>query len=128
MSSPSFSSLSSQTVDLAHNLSHKGLVIAGLSGGSGKSVVSVGLTAALRRAGKHVVAYKKGPDYIDAGWMSVAAASPCYNLDPYLMSTETVRRSFYTHLPQEQSGLALVEEIVAFMMALPLKVPIQLLS
>ncbi|MCW5212611.1 cobyrinate a,c-diamide synthase [Desulfobulbus sp. TB] len=70
------------------------LVLAGLSGGSGKSVASVALTAALRRSGKVVVPFKKGPDYIDAGWMTTAAERPCYNLDPYLMSEEVIAASF----------------------------------
>ncbi len=72
----------------------KGIVVAGLSGGSGKSVVSVGLTAALARQGKVVVPFKKGPDYIDAGWLKLAAGRNCYNLDPYLMSMESIRGSF----------------------------------
>ncbi|MBW6520685.1 MAG: cobyrinate a,c-diamide synthase [Desulfoarculaceae bacterium] len=75
----------------------KGLVIAGLAGGSGKSVVAVGLTALLARQGKRVVPFKKGPDYIDAGWLKLAAGSSCYNLDPYLMDEEVIRRSFLTH-------------------------------
>ncbi|MCI5178837.1 MAG: cobyrinate a,c-diamide synthase [Candidatus Electrothrix sp. AW3_4] len=83
------------------------LVIAGLSGGSGKSVASVALTAALRRSRKVVVPFKKGPDYIDAGWMSTAAGRPCYNLDPYLMSEEVIATSFQ----QQAAGadFALVE-------------------
>ena len=64
----------------------KGLVIAGLAGGSGKSVVTVGLIAALVGQGKRVVPFKKGPDYIDAGWLKLAAGRNCYNLDPYLMT------------------------------------------
>ncbi len=72
----------------------KAIVVAGLAGGSGKSVVSVGLTAALTRQGNVVVPFKKGPDYIDAGWMKLAAGRNCYNLDPYLMSMESIRRSF----------------------------------
>ncbi len=70
------------------------IVIAGLSGGSGKSVASVALTAALRRQGNRVVPFKKGPDYIDAGWMTAAAGNPCYNLDPFLMSAEAITDSF----------------------------------
>ncbi|MDU9050140.1 MAG: cobyrinate a,c-diamide synthase [Candidatus Electrothrix sp. Rat3] len=70
------------------------LVIAGLSGGSGKSVASVALTAALCKRGHQVVPFKKGPDYIDAGWMTTAAGHPCYNLDPYLMSDAALADSF----------------------------------
>ena len=74
-----------------------GIVVAGLSGGSGKSVVSVGITAAFRQLGKKICPFKKGPDYIDAGWLQLAAARPCYNLDPYLMDKETIQRSFQKH-------------------------------
>jgi len=72
----------------------KGIVVAGLAGGSGKSVVSVGLTAYLAKKGDNVVPFKKGPDYIDAGWMALAAGKDCYNLDPYLMSEEAIHSSF----------------------------------
>ncbi|KAF0188995.1 MAG: cobyrinate a c-diamide [Desulfobulbaceae bacterium] len=88
-------------------IQRKGIVIAGLAGGSGKSVVSVGLTAALARAGRRVVPFKKGPDYIDAGWLKLAAGRHCYNLDPYLMDEEVVRRSFLTH--SLEAELAIVE-------------------
>ncbi len=74
----------------------KGLVIAGLGGGSGKSVVAVGLAALLARHGT-VAPFKKGPDYIDAGWLKLAAGNPCYNLDPYLMADEDIKTSFRQH-------------------------------
>ncbi|MBE0583404.1 MAG: cobyrinate a,c-diamide synthase [Desulfofustis sp.] len=85
----------------------KAIVVAGLSGGSGKSVVSVGLTAAWRSAGRAVAPFKKGPDYIDAGWLQCAAGRNCYNLDPYLVSREVIQASFR----QRSAGadLALVE-------------------
>jgi len=70
------------------------IVIAGLRGGGGKTFVSVGLTAALRKRGLRVAPFKKGPDYIDAAWLSMAAENPCRNLDLYLMSRDTVVRSF----------------------------------
>lgn len=75
-------------------MERRGVVIAGLAGGSGKSVVAVGIAAALAGRGHHVVPFKKGPDYIDAGWLQLAAGHRCYNLDPYLMSGEAICRSF----------------------------------
>ncbi len=71
------------------------LVIAALRGGAGKTIVSLGLTAAWRlHRGLSVVPFKKGPDYIDSGWLSLAAEKPCYNLDPFLMSSKEMLRSF----------------------------------
>ncbi len=75
----------------------RGLVVAGLGGGSGKSVVSVGLVALLSRRGYGVVPFKKGPDYIDAGWLSLAAGRPCFNLDPFLMDEGPMLSSFAEH-------------------------------
>lgn len=74
------------------------VVIAGVRGGSGKTTLSLGVIAALgARRGLKVVPYKKGPDYIDAGWMSVAAQHPCYTLDSFLMPKEKTRESFLSH-------------------------------
>lgn len=74
------------------------LMVAALRGGAGKTVVSLGLAAAWRRLlGLRVVPFKKGPDYIDAAWLSAAANRPCYNLDPFLMRPEEILRSFVLH-------------------------------
>ncbi len=70
------------------------VLIAALRGGSGKTVVSIGLIAALARSGKTVAPFKKGPDYIDAGWLAMAAGRPCHNLDSFLFSDPLVARSF----------------------------------
>lgn len=78
--------------------SAKGLVVAGLGGGSGKSVIAVGLAAAFAGQGRRVVPFKKGPDYIDAGWLALAAGYPCYNLDPYLMTPQALGQSFRTQV------------------------------
>jgi cobyrinic acid a,c-diamide synthase len=74
------------------------LIIAALRGGSGKTIVSLGLAAAWRQhLGLRIIPFKKGPDYIDAGWLSVAAGHPCYNLDPFLMQSEQILHSFVRH-------------------------------
>ncbi len=66
------------------------LVLAGLAGDSGKSLVSLGLIRALRRRGLSVAPFKKGPDFIDAAWLGAAAGAPCRNLDTFMMSPDAL--------------------------------------
>ncbi|MFH2204966.1 MAG: cobyrinate a,c-diamide synthase [Elusimicrobiota bacterium] len=73
------------------------LIIAGLSGDSGKTIVSLSLLAALRRNGLSAIAFKKGPDYIDAAWLGRLAGAPCRNLDTYMVAPEIVRERFMRH-------------------------------
>ena len=40
------------------------LIIAALRGGSGKTILSIGIIAALRKLGNFIAPFKKGPDYI----------------------------------------------------------------
>ncbi|MGE4552477.1 MAG: cobyrinate a,c-diamide synthase [Desulfovibrionaceae bacterium] len=83
------------------------VVIAGLSGGSGKTMVSLGLARALSRAGARVRAFKKGPDYIDAAWLGLAAGGPCTNLDPFLLAPDPLAALFVDKA--EGADLALIE-------------------
>jgi cobyrinic acid a,c-diamide synthase len=73
------------------------LIIAALRGGSGKTILSVGIIAAWSKFGKSIAPFKKGPDYIDAGWLALAASRPCYNLDSFLLTEEDNLRSFLSH-------------------------------
>ena len=70
------------------------LVVAGTGGDSGKTLVTLGLAAAWRQAGLVVSGFKKGPDYIDAAWLSRATNRPARNLDTWIMGEEGVLRSF----------------------------------
>jgi cobyrinic acid a,c-diamide synthase len=69
------------------------LVVAGLSGDGGKTLVSLGLGRALSDRGRVVQTFKKGPDYIDASWLTAATGRPCRNLDPYLMEASAIGRA-----------------------------------
>ncbi len=73
------------------------ILIAALRGGSGKTVITVGIIAALAKQGKTIAPFKKGPDYIDAGWLALSAGRPCYNLDNFLISNQKILHSFLRH-------------------------------
>ncbi|MBU1712703.1 MAG: hydrogenobyrinic acid a,c-diamide synthase (glutamine-hydrolyzing), partial [Proteobacteria bacterium] len=68
-----------------------------IRGGSGKTIISTGIIAAFKNAGKQIAPFKKGPDYIDAGWLALAAGRPCYNLDTFLTPVDRVLTSFCSH-------------------------------
>ncbi len=64
---------------------------------SGKTMVSIGLCAALVARGHSVQPFKKGPDYIDPMWLSHAACRACRNLDLYLMERDDIVATFVRH-------------------------------
>jgi len=61
------------------------LLLSALRGGAGKTTLTLGLLAAWRAQGRVLVPFKKGPDYIDPAWHTLAAGCPSHNLDPFLM-------------------------------------------
>jgi cobyrinic acid a,c-diamide synthase len=69
--------------------------------------VSLGLLLAATRNGLAVRAFKKGPDYIDAAWLSWASAHPAHNLDTFLMGFDGAVSSFALHAAPD--GLNLIE-------------------
>jgi cobyrinic acid a,c-diamide synthase len=83
------------------------LVIAGLSGDSGKTLSSLALLAVLRRRGLTVSVFKKGPDYIDSAWLSKIAGVRCRNLDTYLVDSRRVFETFVSKAAG--SGIAIIE-------------------
>jgi cobyrinic acid a,c-diamide synthase len=69
------------------------LVVGGLGSGSGKTSISLGLTAALRARGRSVQTFKVGADFIDTSYLAHASRRPCRNLDSWLLGADGVRRS-----------------------------------
>ncbi|MGV6857666.1 MAG: cobyrinate a,c-diamide synthase [bacterium] len=61
---------------------------------SGKTTLSIGLCAALSRKGLVVQAFKKGPDYIDPMWLTLASNHKSYNLDFYTQTPDEIFSMF----------------------------------
>jgi cobyrinic acid a,c-diamide synthase len=83
------------------------ILIAALRGGSGKTILSIGLIAAWKKQKKSIAPFKKGPDYIDTGWLALAAGRPCYNLDTFLLETPQIVQSFTAHT--RKNDIAVIE-------------------
>lgn len=71
------------------------ILISALRGSSAKTIISLGITVALKKRGIKIFPYKKGPDYIDAAWLTKAAGEMCRHLDLYLMGETGVSKVFF---------------------------------
>ena len=89
------------------SISYPRIVIGGLSGDSGKTVLTCGIIAWLKEKGMDVSAFKKGPDYIDAAWLALASGKPARNLDTYLMGFPKVKNSFLKN--DANSDISIIE-------------------
>jgi cobyrinic acid a,c-diamide synthase len=87
-----------------------GVVIAAPRSGSGKTLVTLGLLAALKRRGLAVAPAKTGPDYIDRAILARVAETEAINLDPWAMSPDRLRSLASGHAAG--SDLLLIEGVM----------------
>ena len=85
----------------------KALLVGAPRSGAGKTTLTVGLIAALKRRGRRVRALKCGPDYIDAAFHSAASGAECANIDSWAMSPGHVAAILKS--AAEPDGMVIVE-------------------
>ncbi|MBR2179751.1 MAG: cobyrinate a,c-diamide synthase [Selenomonadaceae bacterium] len=86
------------------------LVIAATQSGSGKTTITTGIIAALKKCGLKVQSYKIGPDYIDPGYHSLASGRPAHNLDSWLLTKDKLQEIF-TQTSQD-TDIAIIEGVM----------------
>ncbi len=74
---------------------------------SGKTILSIGISAALHRRGMKVQTFKKGPDYIDPMWLSRASQRNCYNLDFWTQTEAEIVAMFENR--KRDADIAIIE-------------------
>ena len=84
------------------------IIVSGLRGGSGKTILSLSLISIFRKKGLKVTPFKKGPDYIDAGWLALASGRECFNLDLFMMTPAQALQSFLSHTA-DKTEIAVIE-------------------
>ena len=72
-------------------------IITAPSSGSGKTLLSLVLTAWSQSRGLSIQTFKIGPDYLDSQLLSTISKRTCRNLDLVLCEKSWVNQSFYTH-------------------------------
>ncbi len=88
----------------------KGLVIAGVTSGCGKTTVSLGVMAALARRGLRVAPFKVGPDFIDPGHHAMVTGRTSRNLDGWMLSREYNVNGFERN--GREADIAVVEGVM----------------
>lgn len=77
--------------------SMKSIIIAAPQSGSGKTTITLGIMACLRRRGLQIAPFKVGPDFIDPGYHRLVAGRPSINLDGWMCGADFVRETFTSH-------------------------------
>ncbi len=89
-----------------------GLIIAGISSGSGKTTFTIGLMRALKNRRLNVGAFKAGPDYIDPMFHRMAIEGPSYNLPTWMLPDVTLSQLYEKR--SKAADISVVEGVMGY--------------
>ncbi|WP_027409796.1 cobyrinate a,c-diamide synthase [Anoxybacteroides tepidamans] len=88
------------------------IVIAGTGSGVGKTTVTIGIMAALKKKGYTVQGFKCGPDYIDPTYHTAVTGRPSRNLDSWMGGKDIVKAICQKGC--EGADIAVIEGVMGF--------------
>jgi cobyrinic acid a,c-diamide synthase len=88
----------------------KGIVVAGVHSGCGKTTITLALMAAFKRRGLRVAPFKAGPDFIDPGHHTAITGVAGRNLDGWMLNKATNLDIFRQNTGQ--ADIAVVEGVM----------------
>lgn len=87
------------------------IVLAGTTSGVGKTSISCAIIHGLKKKGYSVQSFKVGPDFIDPSYLGAMSGRPSRNLDPWLMGTTGVVKSFVKNF---DSDFSVIEGVMGY--------------
>ncbi len=89
-----------------------GIMIAGVSSGSGKTTFTMGLMHILKKKGYNVRAFKTGPDYIDPMFHRHVLKDQSYNLPLWILKDETVKSLYHGSI--KKGDIPVIEGVMGY--------------
>jgi len=85
------------------------IVLAGTTSGIGKTSITSAIIYGMKKRGYKIQPFKVGPDYIDPSYLTAVSGKNTRNLDPWLMGTKDLVKSFVTN---SQSDISIIEGVM----------------
>jgi cobyrinic acid a,c-diamide synthase len=87
------------------------IVLAGTTSGVGKTSISCAIIHGIKKKGYSVQSFKVGPDFIDPSYLSSVSGRPARNLDPWLMGSSGIVKSFVKNF---DSDFSVIEGVMGY--------------
>ncbi|MGI0083387.1 MAG: cobyrinate a,c-diamide synthase, partial [Nitrosopumilaceae archaeon] len=87
------------------------IILAGTTSGVGKTSITAAIIHGIKKQGYSVQPFKVGPDFIDPSYLSAVSGRMARNLDPWLMRSKGVMKSF---VKNSSSDFSIIEGVMGF--------------